>query len=354
MKHKRKYFVLLGLFVVLALIISACQKEPDSLVMIDWSGYELPEFWGDFAEKYPDVEVQFSFMGESAEVYAMLESGFEADLIHPCNQYWKLLVDEGLVQPIDTSKLSNWSGLSPGLTEKGVFNGKQYWVPWDWGNESILVRTDLVDEVPTSWADLWDPQYAGHLALYDSGESMHIITALALGMDPWKTTAEEDEAIKQKMLELVPNVLMYWSDTTELQQVVASGDVWVAANAWNDAYTALVDEGVAVEYVTPAEGPLGWLCGFAIPTTSQNPDLAHEMIDAYISVDSMVFLGEEYSYGVANGKAYEQMEPETAEILGLLGLSDPKAIENLYLYEPVTAEIREFWSNEWIEVKASQ
>ena len=354
MKNISKYFVLLGLFIVLAMLMSACQQEAQSLVMIDWSGYELPEFWEDFAEKYPDAEVEFSFMGESAEVYAKLESGFEADLIHPCNQYWKLLVDEEMVQPIDTSKLSKWSGLSEGLTEKGMFNGEQYWVPWDWGNESILVRTDLVDEAPTSWADLWDPQYAGHLALYDSGESMHIITALALGLDPWKTTAEEDEAIKQKMMELIPNVLAYWTDTTEVQQLVASGDAWVAANAWNDAYTALDAEGLDVEYVTPAEGPLGWLCGFAIPTTSQNPDLAHEMIDAYIATDSMVFLAEEYSYGVANFDAYGQMEPETAELLGLLGLNDPKGVENLYLYEPVTAEIREFWSNEWIEVKASQ
>jgi len=136
--------------------------------------------------------------------------------------------------------------------------------------------------------------------------------------------------------------------------VVASGDVWVAANAWNDAYTALLDESVDVEYVTPDEGPLGWLCGFAIPTTSQNPDLAHEMIDAYISVDSMVFLAEEYSYGVANFDAYGQMEPDTAELLGALGLNDPKAVENLYLYEPVDAETREFWANEWTEVKASQ
>jgi spermidine/putrescine-binding protein len=354
MKYRRESFVLLVLFTVGVLLLSACEKEPESLVMIDWSGYELPEFWTDFAKDHPNVEVQWNFMGESAEVYAQLETGFAADLIHPCNQYWKLLVDDELVQPIDTSKLSNWSSLSEGLTEKGMFNGKQYWVPWDWGNESILVRTDLVDKVPTSWADLWDPQYAGHIALYDSGESMHVITALAMGLDPWGTTAEDDAAIKEKMLELVPNVLAYWSDTTEVQQLVASGDVWVAANAWNDAYTALADEGYDVEYVTPAEGPLGWLCGFAIPTTSENPDLAHEMIDAYISTPSMVFLAEEYNYGVANFDAYGQMEPDTAELLGLLGLNDPVAVDNLYLYEPVTQEIREFWSNEWIEVKASQ
>lgn len=351
MKHQRRILVIISLFVVLGLLLSACQSEPNQLVMIEWSGYELPEFWGDFAANHPDVDVQFSFMGESAEVYAQLESGFQADLIHPCNQYWKLLVDEGMVQEIDTSKLSNWASMSQPLTEKGMFDGKQYWVPWDWGFEAILVRTDLVQEVPTSWADLWDPQYAGHLAVYDSGESMHVITALALGLDPWNTTPEQDEQIKQKLLELVPNVLVYWSDQTELDQLIASGDVWVAGNAWNASYVAMLDEGLDVAYVTPDEGSLGYLCGLAIPTTSQSPNLAHEMIDAYIAVDSQAYLANEYGYGVANFDAIEKIDPATAE---LLGLTDPKVVEGLILYEPVTAEIREFWSNEWSEVKASQ
>jgi spermidine/putrescine transport system substrate-binding protein len=352
MQHKRKYFVLLGLFFVLAVLMTACKKEKsESLSIVEWSGYELPEFWGDFAEKHPDADVQWTFMGESAEVYAQLDSGEKIDLIHPCNQYWKLLVDEELVQPIDTSKLSNWSGMSKPLTEQGVFNGKQYWVPWDWGFVAIIVRSDLVEKVPTSWADLWDPQYAGHIAVNDGGEAMHVITALALGLDPWNTTSAEDEAIKQKMMELVPNVLVYWSDATELNQLVASGDVWVGANAWNETYLALLDEGVDVEYVTPDEGPLGYVCGLGIPTTSQSPDLAHEMIDAYLAVDSMVYLAEEYGYGVANGDAIEHINPETAK---LLGLDDPEVVAGLILYEPVTAEIREFWINEWSEVKASQ
>jgi len=261
------------------------------------------------------------------------------------------MVDEGLVQPINTSNLSNWSGMSTPLTEKGVFNGEQYWVPWDWGFEAILVRTDLVEEVPTSWADLWDPQYAGHVAVYDSGESMHVITALALGLDPWNTTPEEDEAIKQKLTELVPNVLVYWSDQTELDQLISSGDVWVAGNAWNASYIALLGEGYEVKYVIPDEGSLGYLCGFAIPSTSQNPELATEMIDAYIAVDSQAYLANEYGYGVANFDAIEKIDPETAD---LLGLTDPKVVEGLILYEPLTDETREFWSNEWSEVKASQ
>ena len=129
------------------------------LVMLDWSGYELPEFWPGFAAQYPKVNVEFSFMAESAETYTKLQSGFEADLVHPCNNYWQIMVDEKMVQPIDTTMLSNWKDVIPALGMPGAFGGQQYWIPWDWGFESILVRKDLVKQVPTAWADVWDPQY---------------------------------------------------------------------------------------------------------------------------------------------------------------------------------------------------
>ncbi len=322
-----------------------------NLVMLDWAGYELPEFWGPFAEKYPDVQVDFSFLTESAEVYSKLESGFEADLVHPCSNLWELLVDSDLVQPIDTSKLSNWSGVPESLAADGQFNGKQYWIPWDWGFESVLVRADLVEEVPTSWADIWDPQYAGRIAINDSGEAAHVITALSLGFDPWDTTPEQEEEIRQKLLELAPNVLAYWSGQTELDQMLAAGDAWLGVGAWNASYVSLLGEGYDVEYIDPAEGRTGFLCGFGIPTSSQNVDLAHEMIDAYLGTEGMAYLANEYGYGIANIDALTAVDPEMAE---LLSLNDANVIDKTTFYEGMTPEQRELWTNVWSEVKTSQ
>jgi len=86
-----------------------------TLTMLDWSGYELPEFWSDFAGKYPQVKVEFSFMADSGGSYAKVQSGFLADLIHPCSNFWKIMVDEGLVMPLDTTKISNWKNVNPVL-----------------------------------------------------------------------------------------------------------------------------------------------------------------------------------------------------------------------------------------------
>lgn len=322
------------------------------LVMLDWAGYEIPEFWGEFAANYPNVQVDYSFLTESAEVFSRLETGFEADLVHPCSNLWQLLVDNDLMQPIDIAKISRWSGIPESLAAEGQFDGEQYFVPWDWGFESVLVRADLVEEVPTSWADVWDPQYAGRIAINDSGEAAHIITALSLGYDdPWATTPEQDEEIRQKLLELAPNVLTYWSGQTELDQVLASGDAWVGVGAWNASYVSLLGEGYEVEYIVPEEGRTGFLCGFGIPASSENVDLAHEMIDAYLADDAMAYLANEYGYGIANTDALPAVDPEVAD---LLSLNDETVLDSTIFYKSLTEEQRENWTNTWSEVKTSQ
>ncbi len=144
--------------------------SPDTLKILDWAGYDAPEFWTQFAAAHPDVNVNYTYFEQDADALAKLQSGYAVDLAHPCSSWWGLYVDAGLVQPIDTSRLKNWPDVAPELAKLGEFDGKQYFVPWDWGYESILVRSDKVEKMPTSWADLWDPAYAGRLSIPDSAE----------------------------------------------------------------------------------------------------------------------------------------------------------------------------------------
>jgi spermidine/putrescine-binding protein len=332
---------------------ATASRPPESsgrLSILEWSGFELPEFWLPFAEQYPAVRPEYTFFSEDAEAFAKLQSGFDTDLVHPCSAWWNLYVEEGMVQPIDTSRLKNWSGIDPNLAAMGQFDGQQYFIPWDWGYESILVRTDKVQAMPTSWADLSNPEYAGHLALWDSGEANHIVAALALGFDPWSTTPEQDEQIRQWLLDIKPNLLTYWVDYTELAQMIAAGDVWVASNAWADTYKSLLDEGVPVQYVDPQEGKLGWVCGYGISSKARNADLALAYIDAVIDPNSMAAFSNTYGYGAANRDALPQIDPNTVE---LFQMGDPAALEQTVFYQSLTAEQRQQMTTMWSEVKAA-
>ncbi|MEZ4646446.1 MAG: extracellular solute-binding protein [Chloroflexota bacterium] len=326
------------------------EATPDTLNVFEWSGYELPEFWAQFAEKHPDVTVDFSFFGEDAEAFAKMQTGYKTDLLHPCSGWWQLYVDNGLVQPLDEARLENIKDMPAALLDYGRINGQLYFVPWEWGYESILVRTDKVDTIPTSWGDLWNPDYAGHVAIYDSGETQHIVGSLVLGYDPFATTAEQEESIVQKLIELKPSLLTYWTDYTEIVQLVASGDVWVAGNAWPDTLMLLREEGIPVEYITPSEGRMGYICGFGIPANAAHVDLAYDYINAATSLDAMTFLINEYGYGAANSNAVAAADQET---VSLLQIDDPAILETTVFYKSVSPEQREAFVSNWDRVKAA-
>jgi spermidine/putrescine-binding protein len=329
---------------------TASSQSGGPFIVLDWAGYQEPEYFATFTEKHPDVQPEYALFAEDAEGFAKAASGFQFDLAHPCTNYWELYVQEGLIQPIDTSRLKNWNGVVAKLAQHGVIDGKQYFVPWDWGFESIIYRSDKVTTPPTSWADLWNKEYAGHLSMFDSGESAHIITALSLGFDPWNTTPEQNEQIKQKLLELKPNLLNYWADSTELNQLIASGDAWVAANAWNDAYVVAAGEGIPVEYITPKEGRLGWLCGYAISSNSKNVDLAYDYLDALLEPEAMAAMATANGYGAANAEALPLIDPEVVEAMGL---DKPEILDATVFYLPINDEQRELFTGMWSEVKAA-
>jgi spermidine/putrescine transport system substrate-binding protein len=338
------------LLALILLLVSCAKRQTGPLLVLEWSGYEQPVFWQEFADKYPDVKVEYTFFAEDAEAFAKLQSGFAADVVHPGVSWLKLLVENDLIQPINTSKLTHWQGIMPDLAAMGQYAGKQYLVPWEWGYDSILVRTDKVAEMPDSWADMWDPQYAGHVSMFDSAEAAVLMTSVVLGYDAYNLTEDQLAAIQQKLIELKPNLLGYWTDYTEINQQVASGEVWLAVT-WPDAYVAVAGEGVPVDYITPKEGRLGWVYGFCIPKSSPNPDLALAYIDAMISVDSMAEMANQYGYGAANSEVVARTDPE---LVKLFQLDQPDTLKRTVFFKSLTEEQRQRWSTLWDEVKAAQ
>ncbi|MBN1583229.1 MAG: extracellular solute-binding protein [Anaerolineae bacterium] len=353
MKHNntiRWFGRFLILILALGLIACTAKKSAGPLIALEWAGYEQPVFWQQFADKHPDVEVEYTFFADDPEAFAKLQSGFKADLVHPNVSWLKLYVDNDLLQPIDTSKLSNWPGIIPSLAQAGQIDGVQYLAPWEWGYDSIIVRTDKVQEMPDSWADLWDPQYAGHVSIFDSAEAAVLMTSLVLGYDAYNMTPAQMDEIKQKLIELKPNLLGYWTDYTEINQQVASGEVWLAVT-WPDAYVAIKAEGVQVEYITPKEGRLGWLYGFCIPKNAPNPDLAHDYIDAMLDVNAMAEMANQYGYGASNNKVAEMTDPELVKVMLL---DQPDILSRTVFFQSLTEEQRQEWTTLWDEVKAAQ
>ena len=85
--------------------------------------------------------------GESEEALQMMRAGYVVDVSHPCDSSFPRWVQSGLFQPIYVSRLEHWPNVVSKLKEfHGTQqDGKQWFVPMEWGQTSITYRKDLVE-----------------------------------------------------------------------------------------------------------------------------------------------------------------------------------------------------------------
>ena len=62
-----------------------------------------------------------------------VRSGFVVDVLHPCNANAPNWVNAGVVQPIDTSKLSHWDDVIPSMKTIAAADGETYFARYGLG-----------------------------------------------------------------------------------------------------------------------------------------------------------------------------------------------------------------------------
>jgi len=332
----------------------ATQTPPEEvtgdLLVLDWSGYDAEDFWIDFKNTYPNATASFEFGTSDADIYGKIVGGSQADVFHPYTGWLQFYVDEGLVEEIDTSRLANWDVVPESFKALGQFNGKQYFVPWDWGFTSILHRTDHIPTVD-SWDILFDTQYENRLSMWDDGPGAVTVSSYIHGYDETAITDEQLEAIKAEWTAQAPLNRFYWAAEPDLIQAMQSGEVW-AAYAWQGAYATLLGEGVPVAYANPQEGRNSWVGVYGIRKGTPNVDLAHRFLDAKLGQATGENLVNLYYYGTANGDVMAAISDVTLK--EAFSIDDPAILESTNFTPNLTAEQRDAWTAMWTEVKASQ
>ena len=329
---------------------SAAAEEPNELLVLEWSGYEAEDFWVDFAEASPDTEVTFEFGDTDANILALMQGGSQADLVHFYTGWQQFYVDEGLVQEIDTSKLANWDKVPVEYQEMGQIDGKQYFVPWDWGFTSILYNTEQVEEV-TSWNALFNEEYAGHVAMWNDGPGAVAVSSYINGWDETNLTDDQLAQIEADWIAQKPLNAFYWTgEYADLCPAIQDGTVWVAY-AWQGCYATALAAGDPVAYANPEEGRNSWVGLYGISADSESPELAHQFLDMKLAEASCGNAVTLFYYGCANAEVMAAIEDPV--LIEAFGINDPSILETTNFTPLVSEEQREAWTAMWERVQAN-
>jgi spermidine/putrescine transport system substrate-binding protein len=324
-----------GLSLAVMPVMPRASSAADQAIYFTWSGYDDPGFFPGYVAKHGAMPESPIFADEE-EAFLKLRGGAEVDVSHPCNNSIPRWREAGLLQSIDVSRLTNWPDVFDELKKfEGSPDGdRQFFVPVDWGNTSIIYRTDLVDISEESWTLMWDERYAGKLSMGNSAEETIPIAAILIGAaDPFNPTAEELAKIKELLVKQKPLIRFYWDTNTTIEQGLASGEL-VAATGWNSSAVTLKSQGVSVKFMNPKEGILTYCCGLVLSKNAPNVDAAYDLIDAMIAPEAGKWLIEVQGYGHSNRKSFEIVDDATLADRGLP--KDPIEFLNKgVLYRPV-------------------
>jgi spermidine/putrescine transport system substrate-binding protein len=325
------------------------------LDVFTFSVYAVPELTGTYIDRYGDLP-SYTMMGSLEEGFNKLAGGYRPDIAMTGYEFIGKWHDAELLQPIDTSRLTQWENVFPKLQESGkLADGQQWAMPFIWGNSSVVYRTDLLPQYVgnDTWKILWDPELAGRIAIRDSAEEAAMPAALIAGVtDPFNMTDEEIATVGDMLREQRELLRFYWSDQTSLMQDIASGEI-VAAYATSDVWAQLAAEGVPVAYMAPKEGVLTWMDLAVMVADSEVPEeQRYTYLDALLSPESGAFAIETYAFGHANRKAFEIADAETVQALGM---SDPDAVLNSsFLLRPYDPATQQKLNRAFEEIKAGE
>jgi spermidine/putrescine-binding protein len=349
-----------------------------NLRMLIWQDYNVAETVQEFEAQF-GATVSPAFFDGNSEAFNKMKAGGTGDFdLVMADGFWpRLYLRDGLIQPLDQSKLPNLANLFPDF-RPGAYDllldkpgGQLIGAHNCWGSYGITMNTaHIPEEERDSLQVMFDEKYAGHLATgarFEENIAMAgIMACTQMGtkdkprpdgqpFNPYKLTDEELEAAKQLLIKQKALLVTRYQDYDSLQKLMRPGLVW-ASPEFSEIYRRLTRARQAgeidfdvVHTLQPKEGGLGWIDSWQVSSGVKDPahlDLCHAWINHYISKQSMFRVG---SKGVAPCYDVRDMMPP-AEV-SLLMLDRTAELRGLHMFDQPSSP--EKWERVWSEVEAA-
>jgi len=313
---KNNLFQLLALLVFVSIALTACNgdgvKETATAtgVKVTSAGFECPapEFpmevtstelhlfvWTEYIP--PDMQECFELVygvkvnrdeySASEEIYAkLLAGGSSYDLVLPTDYIVSLLVRQDFLRELDHGKLPVLKNFDSNYLDFSFDPGNKYTIPYLAGTDAIVVNTDAVQNIPQSWDDLWNPEYAGKMVFLDDSRTVIGATLLTLGYDVNTTDPAQLDEARKKLAQLIPNIKLFDSDSPKTALIAGDVDLGIT---WNGEAFLAQQKKPAIQYVYPIEGAILWQDNWAMPKDAPHSDAAYAWLN-YINQGNIFWM----------------------------------------------------------------
>jgi len=344
----KKIIVIVMILTLTAFIFTGC-KSDDKIVLnvYNWGDYIDEDIFDTFEEE-TGIKINYETFATNEEMYTKIKKGgTQYDIAIPSDYMIDKMIKEDLVEPIDLTKIPNYSNIDSRFKGLDFDPNNAYSVPYFWGTVGIIYNTNLITEPIDSWNVLWDEANKDQFTMIDSQRDSIMVALKKLGYSMNTKDLGELEAAKNALIEQKPLVLAYVGDN--VKDMLISEEAAMAV-VWSGEASAVIQEYDNFEYVLPKEGSNMWFDNIIIPKGAKNIDAAHQFID-FLCRGDIGFKNADYvGYATCNTETMKLLDPE------LLGTTyaypDEALLENFEIFSDPGDFILEY-DRVWTEIKAN-
>jgi spermidine/putrescine-binding protein len=320
MKRIGKNSVLV-LALLCAVAVAAAAADKPVLSIMCFQGYAEDSWVKPFEQKY-NCTVKIAYAGAVDEMFSKVKAApADYNIVSIDPGRITMYKAAGLLQPVDTSKLSNYSQMGAFFRNhpynKMLGGGGIYHIPIVWGTQTMTVNTSKLP--PAQLAKYVDakkgtislevltaPEFKGQTAFFDESANVCAIAGIQIGAkDPFHFKDNEWQKVQDKLYAWKKNARTFTSGLDSEFSVLSSEDAYIVLGG-NDALLNLKLEEAGIRknfrQFAMTEGTIAWIDGWVItkPASGASLDLAHKYIDMMIGAQVQTELAKLVGFGVVN------------------------------------------------------
>jgi putative spermidine/putrescine transport system substrate-binding protein len=278
-----------------ALALGAGRASAASTVKLTqfiWTGAQEPvprRLAEEFMKAHPDVQIEI-ISGTNAATYPKIKASLDINPDEPLVNFGFFNLDATakgrtakVWQPLDKKIVTNLDNILD-----------EYRQPDDMGAFfcmdvcGLVYNTDKIKTPPTSWADLWKPEYKGRVAFFDYYWAGNGLTATARLNGGGEDNIEPGIKIYSDAAK-AGHIHSLFTSNSQLQQLLVSGEVWIVPY-FRGVALPWAAQGAPIGYAVPKEGQVTFPEGFQLVRGS-SPDqqkYAQELINRSLEPDAVL------------------------------------------------------------------
>lgn len=283
MNSKRNRIIIISIIIITLVVIFFYNREKsrrNTLYLYNWSSYTPKEVIKEFEREY-GVIVKVDNFSSNEELFAKLLSGAAGyDIIFPSQDYTSIMINLGMLEKLDKSKLPNLKYINPIVQEKATYDrDMDYSVPYFMGAVGIGVNKTKVDNYEKSWNIFSREDLKGSMTIMDDmreviGDALAYNGFSVNSVDPTELSIAEDTILNQWK----PNIVKFDSDG--FGKAFASGDFKVVQGYAEVIFGEIPEEDWDdIDFFIPKGGATMYIDNMSIPKGAKNYDLALKFIN---------------------------------------------------------------------------